>query len=117
MRHRTSRLLTATLLAVLFAVVAPHAAQAQDTGTSSILVKLVPGLTAAQQADVITRNGGVETSAILPLRIHVVSVPTDQLNAVMASYQADPQVQHVEVNIKRQSEAVPSDPMYSYQWA
>src|SRR5262245_3417617 len=103
MRRPPARLLLATLLTVLFAVIAPLAVTAPDSTMTSLLVKLVPGLTPAQQAEVIARNGGVETSAILPLRIHVVAVPTESLDAVMASYQADPQVQRVELNTKRQS--------------
>jgi subtilisin family serine protease len=117
MSHRTSRLLLATLLAVLFAVVAPLAGTAQETTVSSLLVKLVPGLSPEQQADVIARNGGVETSSIPALRLHVVAVPTDSVATVMANYQADAQVQHVELNTKRQSEAIPADALYSYQWA
>ena len=105
MRHRPARLLLATLLAVLFAVTAPLAGAAQETTVSSLLVKLVPGLSPEQQAEVIARNGGVETSAILALRLHVFAVASDSVTAVMASYQADPQVQHVELNTKRQSEA------------
>src|SRR5262249_28930013 len=85
--------------------------------TTSLIVKLIVGLSTQQQTDVIARNGGVEISSIPALRLHVVAVATDQLATILASYQADPQVQSVEVNKTRQSETIPSDPLYSYQWA
>ena len=47
----------------------------------------------------------------------MVEVPTSQLDAVKASYQADAQVARVEVDKSRQAEAAPSDPGYADQWA
>jgi hypothetical protein len=84
---------------------------------SSLIVKLVTGLTVDQQAAVITRNGGVEISTVPALRLHVVEVGADQLQESLARYQADAQVARVEVNAVRQSNTVPSDPMYDQQWA
>ena len=63
------------------------------------------------------RNGGVETSSIPALRLHVVQVPAADLTAVTTLYQADPLVEHVEENRVRVSEAMPSDPLYANQWA
>src|SRR5262250_2991052 len=51
-------------------------AQTPPSAMSSIIVKLVAGLTPTQQADVIGRNGGIEVSQIPALRLHVISVPT-----------------------------------------
>ena len=104
----TSRLLLATLLAVL-AVIPPFTVTAEEAPVTSLLVKLVPGLSPAQQAAVIDRNGGVETSAIPALNIHVVAVATVDLTAVLARYLADPQVQHVELNTRRQSRVFVAD--------
>src|SRR5262249_57498910 len=84
--------------------------------TTSLIVKLIVGLSTQQQTDVIARNGGVEISSIPALRLHVVAMATDQLATILASYQADPQVQSVEVNKTRQSETIPSDPLYGNQW-
>src|SRR5437868_6695075 len=91
-------------------------ATAQST-TASLIVKLVPGLTTTEQAAVIARNGGTETSSVPALRLHVVQVPADQLDATLAKYQGDAQVTRAEVNKQRRSDAIPSDPLYSSQWA
>jgi PKD repeat protein len=115
MSRRLQILAVVTMLCALWL---PTAASAQaPPGASSLLVKLVDGLSPAQQADVIARNGGVEVSAIPALRLHVVEVATADLAAVLASYQADPQVAHVEENKVRRAEAWPSDPLYQNQWA
>ena len=84
---------------------------------SSLIVKLVPGLTLDQQAAVIARNGGVETSTVPALRLHVVEVGADLLQEALAKYQVDAQVARVEVNAVRQSNTLPSDPLYGQQWA
>ena len=85
--------------------------------TSSIIVKLVDGLTVDQQADVVARNGGIERSAVPALRLHVIDIDADELDDMLASYRADPQVVRAEPNNIRQSNAIPSDPLYSQQWA
>jgi hypothetical protein len=106
----------ACLLVALLLCVLPLA-HAQTTAAPTLLVKLVNGLSVDQQAAVIARIGGTEVSSIPALRLHVVAVPAAILEAVFAAYQADPQVQHVEVNKTRTSEAVPADPLYTNQWA
>ena len=95
-----------------FLTFVPFAALANG-GTSSLIIKLVDGLSPAEQAAVIARNGGVEKSSVPALRMHVVDVPTAQLDAIRHSYESDPQVVRVEVNQTRQAEATPSDPFYS----
>lgn len=75
------------------------------------------GLSLAEQAAVIARNGGGETSSIPALRLHVVAVATAELTDTLARYQADPQVVSVEQNTTRQSETTPADLLYANQWA
>ena len=90
-------------LLTLSLVLAPYTiTTAQEPTVSSLLVKLMPGLSPAQQADVIARNGGVLTSSVEPLRLHVVTVLTADLTTVLARYYADPEVQHVETDTWRQ---------------
>lgn len=108
MNASPSRVLIATLLVICCAVISPFPVAAQEPAVSLLLVKLAPGLSPEAQAAIITRNGGVETSAILALRLHVVAVRTADLNTVIANYQADPQVLHVELNTTRQSETIPA---------
>ena len=69
---------------------------ANQTDTITLIVKLVQGLTAEQQAAVIARDGGTEQSTIPALRLHVIKVPTADLSLVLKDYQSDPQVESVE---------------------
>ncbi|MBT0651768.1 MBG domain-containing protein [Geomobilimonas luticola] len=93
------------------------ATNATAADTVSLVVKLVDGLTPADQAAVIARNGGVETSSVPALRLHVVTVPTADQPLVQQNYQADAQVVSVEVNKSRKAEAIPTDANYGVQWA
>ena len=110
---------SALLLAILFAALVPmpSAAQTVPATTSSLIVKVVAGLTSDQHAEIVARNGGTLTSSIPALRLLVVAVAPAELGATLARYQADPQVQSVEQNKVRVSESVPSDPLYVNQWA
>src|SRR6266536_239986 len=110
-------IVTTCVVALLLALL-PFAAAAQTPPpTTSLIVKLIAGLTQSQQDEVIARDGGVEVSSIPALRLHVVAVATEQLATTLANYQADPQVQSVEINKTRQSETIPADPLYTSQWA
>ena len=113
-------MLKRTLIAVLvlFAALGSlDVASAQNPpADASLLVKLVAGLAPQTETAVIARNGGIEVSSVPPLRLHVLVVSSADLAAVRARYQADPLVEHVEDNLVRLSEAVPSDPLYTSQW-
>src|SRR4030095_9695371 len=104
------------LLLVLPLLLAFSASAQTVPATSSLLVKLVPGLSAEQEANVIARNGGITLSSIPALHLYVVAVPASEGGVAAARYQADPQVQHVEANKTRVSESIPSDPLYGNQW-
>jgi subtilisin family serine protease/PKD repeat protein len=110
----------ALLTTVLFAGLVPPGAVAQTapTGTtSSLIVKVIAGVTPDQQAAIVARNGGTLTSSIPALRLLVVSVPQDEVAATLTRYQADAQVQTAEANKVRVSESMPSDALYANQWA
>src|SRR5437667_11878149 len=113
--HVSSTVILAVLCALLLWFI-PLAASAQSA-TSSLLVKLAAGLSPEQQAEVIARNGGLEISSIPALRLHVIQVAPADLPQVLPRYQADPQVVSAEENKTRQSQAFPTDPLYSNQWA
>src|SRR5215212_9103446 len=81
--------LAAALL--LLGLHAPNAS-AQTPGmpaNPSLLVKMVAGLTAEQQAEVIARNGGTELKRVAALRLHVVEVLDEQLDGIYQNYLAD----------------------------
>ncbi len=112
----------ALLLAIIvmvggsFSNLSPEA-QTAPPPTSTLIVKLISGLSPTQQAAVIARNGGFEATSILALRLHIIEVPTADVSTILQKYQADPQVQSAEVNKKRKVEGIPSDPLYGTQWA
>ena len=85
--------------------------------TATLIVKLRFGLTLAEQADVIARNGGTETSSIAVLRLHMVEVTSATFEVSKASFIADPDVVSVDIDRVRIAEATPSDPSYGDQWA
>ena len=114
------RKVTVILLAILVcaAVIFSPPAPAAAADTASLIVKLASGLSPQEQTAVIVDNGGVETSAVPALRLHVVEVPAADLQGVMEKYQGDPRVVHVEENRLRKAEAMASlDPFFSSQWA
>ena len=108
-----------TLLAlVLTALAGTVPASAASGGeTVNLSVKLAAGLTAADQAAVITKSGGVEKSVIAPLRIHVVSVPAANLALILSDYRKDPLVESVEVIKARKAEGLSNDQHVGVQWA
>ncbi len=113
------------LIAILaFSAVFVQRAGADDQQAQnvSLMVKLVDGLATDEQAAIIASNGGVETSSIPPLRLHIVEIPASELSDVFSNYQSDPRVQSVEVNNKRKAEkngieGKPKDRYYLDQWA
>jgi hypothetical protein len=108
-------------LAALLSLLALGSAAAQTTTPTSqspsLLVKLVPGLSDAEQAAIIFRNGGTEIAALPALRLHVIAVAPADVATVLARFLSDPAVERAEENQTRVWEALPSDPLYSAQWA
>src|SRR4051794_10707259 len=87
------------------------------SATRTLLVRLVSGLSDADIADAIAAGGGTEVSSIDALRLHVVEVPGDTVDAAVAEYSSDARVQSVDRDRTRDAEATPSDPAYGSQWA
>ena len=84
---------------------------------ANLIVKLVAGLSPDEQAAVILSHGGVETSAIDVLRLHMVAVAPDTVDETVAALAADPTVVSVDIDLPRAAEAIPNDPDYAEQWA
>ena len=57
----------------------PALASAQSAPPSSIIMKLVAGLTDQASVEVIASNGGILRSSIPALRLYVISVPAAEL--------------------------------------
>ena len=84
----------------------------------SLIVKLAAGLSADEQAAVIARNGGVE-NLDRSRACACMSSRWARINWIRSSPATGPdsQVVRAEVNKIRQSDAVPSDPLYTNQWS
>ncbi len=87
------------------------------SATATLLLTTVPGLTAAQQADLVTLHGATLESSIPVLRMLFVSVPADSVQSYVDSFASDLAVESVDADRTREAEATPSDPSYGDQWA
>ena len=92
-------------------------AQEPVAETASLIVKLIDGLSADEQAAVISENGGTETSSIPALRLHIIETAADQVSEIISKYQSDARVESVEEDKTRKVDAIPYNPEYSAQWA
>jgi VCBS repeat-containing protein len=96
---------------------APPEPELDLSTAATLIIKLVAGLTVDEQAAVVEAHGGVETSAVPVLRLHMVAVDPNTVDETIAAYEADPAVVSVDRDLPRAAEAVPNDPGYSEQWA
>ena len=108
---------TTTTTAVEATTTTTAPAELDLSTAANLIVKLVAGLSLEEQADVITSHGGVETSGIPVLRLHMVAVAPDAVDEAIAAFASDPAVVSVDVDLPRAAEAVPNDPGYADQWA
>ena len=97
------------LIAGLIGTATPTAATEESP---TLIVTLVGG---ADSASVIARDGGAEVSQTPALYRHIVSVPAEELETVLARYQTDPLVAQVELDRSRPAKGDP-DPFNSTQW-
>ncbi len=106
----------AMLTSLLVVGSSPVARPEEDPSAASLIVRTVQGLSAEDQQAVIQRNGGVETSGIPQLNLHIVEVPAVDLEAIMQNYREDPEVVSVELNTKRKVGWLPNDGWLADQW-
>src|SRR5262245_19131986 len=98
LKRCTMLLVVIVLLGGSFSTLPPEAQNTPSTptATSSLIVKLIDGLSLTQQAAVIARNGGIEVSVVPALRLHIVEVQTADLSTILQRYRSDSQVESVE---------------------
>jgi len=114
--HPALHITQAAILALVISLLSSPAISHGDD-TVSLVVKFKAGLSLSEQAAIVSRNGGVESSSIQALRLHVITVSALDLSVIQNDYQADPQVESVEINKTRKAEGVSSDPSVGVQWA
>ncbi len=95
----------------------PTSSDPAPSATRTLLVRLVSGLSDADTADAIAAGGGIQVASVDALRLYVVDVPADSVDASVAEYLSDPRVESVDRDRTRDAEATPNDPAYGSQWA
>ena len=69
----------ACIVAIVPSMAVAQGASSGAPAKSSLIVKMAPGLSANEHAAVIAKNGGAKASSIPALGLHVIEVPTQQL--------------------------------------
>ncbi|TMK84536.1 MAG: hypothetical protein E6G46_00380, partial [Actinobacteria bacterium] len=95
----------------------PSPSPTTSTPSDHLIIRLIAGLTSAEQQSVIARHGGTETSSIPALRLHFVDVAGGTANEALTNFQSDADVVSADLDATRTAEAVPSDTVYPSQWA
>src|SRR5438874_3714875 len=95
----------------------PSPSPTTSTPADHLIIRLIAGLTSAEQQSVIDRHGGTETSSIPALRLHFVDVAGGTANEALTNFRADADVVSADLDATRTAEAVPSDTVYPSQWA
>ncbi|MFL6013289.1 MAG: S8 family serine peptidase, partial [Gaiellaceae bacterium] len=80
-------------------------------------MKLAARLSTDEQNALIARDGGTETKAIAPLRLHVIEVDDADADATLANYRGDDQVVSAELDKTRAVGTTPGDFAYGNQWS
>src|SRR5262245_51799081 len=118
MRRVVVAALCTGLLLMLFGTAVPESsAQDAPPSTVTLIVKMAQGVSPTDAENTIRRYGGTLKSSIAPLRMYVVDVPAELAESIKAQLQADPKVERVEEDKSRKLSSIPSDALYSNQWA
>lgn len=104
-------------VAPVIGVAQPLTATAQTPSTVTLLVRVDPALTAAEQDAVIASHGGTQASVITPLGLHEVVVDAAAAGERLDAYSADPAVLSASADHARHVAGSASDPDYAAQWA
>ena len=97
----------------------------EPTATTSVpsvepvpyLVTFAAGVTADQQATILTDAGATEVGTIPQLRMHTVTLPADSAPAVADALRAQTSVSNVNLDRTRTAEGAPDDTRYDDQWS
>ena len=107
-------ILAATWFVLAAPAAAPPADAPADQGDARIIVERVPGLTAAERAD-LRRDAGTELVRSLPVpRTEVVEARPGGLEQALRVLEADPDVVYAEAD--RPVRALTDDTFFSLQW-
>src|SRR4051812_7172388 len=114
-RQRTTTTLAPTPTTV--AAPTPTTVAAPTGATTSLILKLKPGLSKSAKQTALTSGGGALKSDLANVNVAVVSVPTGQVATSTSKYKANKNVLRVEQSNTRKIAGAASDPEYAQQWA
>ncbi|HET9218437.1 MAG TPA: Ig-like domain-containing protein [Terriglobia bacterium] len=115
MERAVTRVLCFGLL--LMMVFGPGMDSRAEGATTTLIVKMIQGVSPADAEATIIRHGGTLKSSIAPLRMYVAEVPVEATETIITNLQKDPNVERVEIEQSRKVSAVPTDALYSTQWS
>ncbi len=119
MRKTAFWLFLAFLLAFSLAWSAPAAGPQPGTGAfapDEVLVKFKPGTPASDQALAHRQIGGQLKAEITALGVQVIGVPAGTVEARVAAYGRNPNVEYAEPNYVAYAIGIPNDPYFGKQW-
>jgi subtilisin family serine protease len=94
-----------------------HAIAADPLPPVSVNIKLIAGLTPAEQLATLTPYGAMVTSSVPKLNLITADIAAETSAAVIEAMQADPKIVRVEINKKRKMEGRQSPAGPVAQWA
>ncbi|MGE5275014.1 MAG: S8 family serine peptidase, partial [Verrucomicrobiota bacterium] len=113
-RHPAAAVLCLVVgMAVILFVTASGSAA---VGRSRLLVKFVPGATAAERNAAIRGVNGAAVESIPDIGVHVVAVPSPTAATALARLKHTASVEFAEPDATAKAADVPNDPSFSLQW-
>jgi len=95
----------------------PTATVTYAANTVPIMVKFKGSANKAKIDEAITASGGKSERDLSQIRTRVIRVPAGEVNAVLAKYKNNGQVERASGPVKFRIAAIPSDTNYALQWA
>lgn len=111
-------LLSLLLLPDIAAVAAPRAMHrgAQEYVADEVLVKFKPGVSAQAAGIAVAAKGGSVRKSLRPDLVQVKLGKGQTVEATLAAYRGDPDVEYAQPNYFYYATAAPTDPDYGQQW-
>lgn len=113
--------LTASVIATFGLATIPLSLAAQENtpqwAAEHILVKAVPGLDDTKLEQILSRNGGHSVARIQQIGVHIVKVPAQAEEQVVAALSHNPNIEFAELDMRiGHEEFIPDDPKFGSQW-
>jgi len=111
------RIVRSALLAVLSATLIPSAFGAGKFVPGEILVKPRDAVSATEFQATAAEQGASEKETLPQVGVHVLHVPEDKVDTVLAALSHNPNIEFAERNFIAEAVLTPNDPYYAgYEW-